>query len=552
MQELLNLEEQALVRTWIRGVPLSSLDIDSDNATLLSRLAELRFRLHLKALRIEHPNPGLLLKRSPDPSWERAALQQLTVLVRQPDIVPRTQQSLTLWLSPDLAASLLSAGMVSVADFIQIYQRSKTWWTDIEGLGRTGAKKIEQAMDQAFHADLLQPVHQPLVVYETAIVPLDRFLVPAVLDGSQGRNRADARPFIPMTNDLDAIHAWLSLLDKDSHTYRGYQREAERLLLWAIMARQKAFSSLDVTDMAEYRQFLKSPSPADQWVGPPQKKGHPDWRPLTGPMSLRSIRHAEAILRGLFNFLVQQRYLLHNPLLALAKLKPPKSEMVLGVHRAFTSEQWTLMSEVADVFIQQNTGRAQRKGLRTRLVLHLAYATGLRLHELTQLTVADLHMITRKSHTQHWLSVLGKGNKLREVPLPPALFTLVCDAYQTLTGKVLMRQPPSHPLIPDLHNPTKALTPVALHKIMKSFFALAAQHALIHDPDSAAHLAMASTHWLRHTHGSVAAENNIPLTMIRDNLGHATLATTSIYLHADEDARYAAFKHFVEPLPPKT
>jgi site-specific recombinase XerD len=60
-------------------------------------------------------------------------------------------------------------------------------------------------------------------------------------------------------------------------------------------------------------------------------------------------------------------------------------------------------------------------------------------------------------------------------------------------------------------------------------------------PETARKLEQASAHWLRHTHGSMAVERNIPLTMIRDNLGHSNIATTSHYVHADKDARYEAF-----------
>jgi site-specific recombinase XerD len=33
---------------------------------------------------------------------------------------------------------------------------------------------------------------------------------------------------------------------------------------------------------------------------------------------------------------------------------------------------------------------------------------------------------------------------------------------------------------------------------------------------------------------------NIPLTVVRDNLGHSNIATTSQYIHTENDARYDA------------
>jgi integrase len=88
---------------------------------------------------------------------------------------------------------------------------------------------------------------------------------------------------------------------------------------------------------------------------------------------------------------------------------------------------------------------------------------------------------------------------------------------------------------------------MAVHKVMKDFFRHVAEELLADNPDTAAHIARASTHWLRHTHGTVAVDSAIPLTMIRDNLGHSSIAITSHYLHSDADARYDAFKHFAEP-----
>jgi hypothetical protein len=40
--------------------------------------------------------------------------------------------------------------------------------------------------------------------------------------------------------------------------------------------------------------------------------------------------------------------------------------------------------------------------------------------------------------------------------------------------------------------------------------------------------------------GQVAVPNGIELHHVRDTLGHATIATTSIYVHGEDDARHAA------------
>ncbi|MFC6970701.1 tyrosine-type recombinase/integrase, partial [Paraburkholderia dipogonis] len=48
----------------------------------------------------------------------------------------------------------------------------------------------------------------------------------------------------------------------------------------------------------------------------------------------------------------------------------------------------------------------------------------------------------------------------------------------------------------------------------------------------------ASAHWLRHSAASHMANQQVDLRLVRDNLGHASLTTTSQYLHVDDDRRH--------------
>ena len=52
-----------------------------------------------------------------------------------------------------------------------------------------------------------------------------------------------------------------------------------------------------------------------------------------------------------------------------------------------------------------------------------------------------------------------------------------------------------------------------------------------------AQLRSATPHWLRHTHASHALEGGADLTTVRDNQRHASLTTTSGYLHVDQARR---------------
>jgi integrase len=56
-------------------------------------------------------------------------------------------------------------------------------------------------------------------------------------------------------------------------------------------------------------------------------------------------------------------------------------------------------------------------------------------------------------------------------------------------------------------------------------------------PPAAEKLRRASPHWMRPTHASHALARGAELTTVRDNLRHASIATTSIYLQSDEVKR---------------
>lgn len=543
---LLNGSELTMLRFWLNGLPMDTLaDFCGEGDNPATVLADCRARLILKARRLHTDWGEDWLERKTRANWLPLTLKRVEWLMAAVDIEPNPQQPLAYWLAEEWRGKLQPLNVVTVADWVGVYQTHATanWWQVIPGLGAVSAKAIEAQLARHFPDALLKvPPTPPLVTYQTGVVPLEQLLLPEAYNGANGENRSPNTPFIPASDDYQAIFCWLTRLNPNSHTYRSYRREAERLLLWTILVKQKALSSLNVVDLSEYRSFLGNPQPQALWIGAPQKKGQAHWKPFTGPLSLRSRRFSETVLNGLFGFLVSQRYLAHNPLQTLPKLKSPNSQQPLDINRSFTEPQWQLITTFLNNRVDASSGPEKLKWLRTRLVVQLGYGTGLRLHEMAQATLGDLSVKQRQGQNQYWLAVLGKGQKMREVPVPFPLYALLVESYQQLTGRQLNRPSPDYPLIPPLRGTeSKPLTPLALHKILKQAFALAAEDLANEQPETAEKLQYASAHWLRHTHGSTAVDRNIPLTMIRDNLGHSSIATTSHYVHADKDTRHEAF-----------
>ena len=86
--------------------------------------------------------------------------------------------------------------------------------------------------------------------------------------------------------------------------------------------------------------------------------------------------------------------------------------------------------------------------------------------------------------------------------------------------------------------PRQPLTRSAIHVIVKETMKNAAAHLRAQGEEfesAAALIEQASTHWMRHTAGPHQSVKNV-----RDNLGHASIGTTSMYVHSEDDARHDA------------
>ena len=54
----------------------------------------------------------------------------------------------------------------------------------------------------------------------------------------------------------------------------------------------------------------------------------------------------------------------------------------------------------------------------------------------------------------------------------------------------------------------------------------------------------ASTHWMRHSHASHAIAGGMPIEIAQQNLGHASLATTTVYVTTEKRRRLEAVESF--------
>ncbi|MDR2985800.1 MAG: tyrosine-type recombinase/integrase, partial [Nocardiopsaceae bacterium] len=405
----------------------------------------------------------------------------------------------------------------------------------------------------AFQPRRSLPAGHPTLTRPTVmadVAPIEAFAVPCELDGRAGSNRAPVPEGTEVAgqefhSDIEAIRAWIRVRGVNSeHTVRAYRREAEWLLLWAVVARGKAFSSLTGSDVDAYLNgFLADPQPAERWVGRAKaERFDPTWRPFTGPLPASSRETARKILSALCAWLVKVRYLLANPFDALPRLQIARPEV--DTHgRTLTHAQWRYALQTVSC---ANPTHVQQ---RDAFALLFAYATGLRRAELAGATLAALDRKGLDGTLEDaWtLKVRGKGGKVRVVPMPARLMDALRALLQLTPGGPLTLEsaPRERPLLASTTT-GRAMTADGIGLMYKRIFAQAAARLEANYPGAAADLQRASTHRLRHTHANHALDAGSDLRDVKDQLGHASLGTTTLYTKGDASCRYESVERFFE------
>jgi site-specific recombinase XerD len=516
---------EAVTRFMVRADGQSSRGILGAIRSQLITLARRRHREDLAAL-FEHP----AFART---QHARTVARAIEVLATLPTPEPLIGDDVAQWLDARAARALQAQGIKTLAALTVHIPRRRRWWVNIPGLGTRGARKIEAFF--AAHPRLTERA-LALVVAEAApdLVPLERLAVPDELDGSRGTFRAPRSTCtLTANNDYEAVQAWLELHESPA-TKNAYRKEAERLILWAIVERGRALSSLTTEDAVAYRSFLRRPAPRSRWVGPPRPRSSPEWRPFAGSLSPRSAAYALSVLGALYRWLMQQCYALANPFAGL-KVRGASRDTGLAASRAFSDGEWSMVQTVAEG-LEWSYGWEPVAAQRLRFVLDFAYATGLRASELVG---AKLGMIEEDAQGDRWLHLVGKGSRAGTVALPP-IARAALDRYlvQRRLPTTPARWDPAAPLLGSLEQDNAGgITAARLWAVLKRFFVQVAAVVQDQSPVTAEKLRRASPHWTRHTHATHALERGVDLTTVRDNLRHASVSTTSVYLHTDKEKR---------------
>lgn len=221
-----------------------------------------------------------------------------------------------------------------------------------------------------------------------------------------------------------------------------------------------------------------------------------------------SVARKCAALRSFFKFLVREGMLAENPTSAL---HTPKKDKKLP--QFLTVEEVSKLLELPDA--------ETPAGLRDKAIFETLYSSGIRVGELTGLSLGDLDLLGET------IKVRGKGKKERLCPLGApsvkALHTYINEArpfFFSKTGKAARRGFRTKADRDAVFVNAKGgrLTPRSVERLLKTY---------VHQVT----LKKVTPHTLRHSFATHLLTRGADLRSVQELLGHKNLSTTQIYTH---------------------
>ena len=221
-----------------------------------------------------------------------------------------------------------------------------------------------------------------------------------------------------------------------------------------------------------------------------------------------SVSRMISALRKFYRFLLREGAISADP---MTKIDTPKRAQHLPA---------TLSSQEVDALMAK-PDTDKPLGLRDRAIFELMYATGLRVSEVVDLRLDQLHL------AMNLLQVTGKGDKERLVLISPQATQWVDRYLQEARPKLLKRVQPKNVFV-NFHG-----GPMTRQGIWKNLKAYIASIGIEKD---------VTPHTLRHSFATRLLENGADLRVVQELLGHSDISTTQIYTHLSNQHLVAVYQ----------
>jgi integrase/recombinase XerC len=270
-----------------------------------------------------------------------------------------------------------------------------------------------------------------------------------------------------MQQSLDQfLHYARHNLRLSEHTCKAYQTDLQQFI---PVAKEFGLENWDQLNAAVVRAFMANC----------MKEG----------LSARSVHRKVSSLRAFVRYARKTKLLSRDPLVGIQLPKMAK-KLVQDIPA----------QDLSNLF-HHFPWEEQEQGLRDQSLLLTLYTTGIRLSELIALKIRDIDF------SRNTLSVIGKRNKVRLLPMHPELRD---QLRGLIKGKSV-----NDPLF-QLES-GKSLYPVFVYRLVNRYLKLFSDAA------------KTSPHVLRHSFATHMLNNGAELLAIKDLLGHSGLNATQIY-----------------------
>jgi integrase/recombinase XerD len=232
-------------------------------------------------------------------------------------------------------------------------------------------------------------------------------------------------------------------------------------------------------------------------VGRPSSRTEAEPKNSSRRLSGESVYLEIAALRAFYKFAENEKILPANPAEHLALPRRWKR-----MPKALSND------EIKKLLAPENPETPE--GLCDQAILELAYASGLRLSELKNLRLEQLHL------DAGFINVIGKGNKERVVPVGRTAVAALNCYIEIGRPKLVTTKSPANVFLTKRGTPFAAVT-LWLH--IKNRVRRAGVERNM------------TPHMLRHSFATHLLEHGADLRVIQELLGHANISTTEIYTH---------------------
>lgn len=160
-----------------------------------------------------------------------------------------------------------------------------------------------------------------------------------------------------------------------------------------------------------------------------------------------------------------------------------------------------------------------KKGIRDLALLSLLYESGCRVQEIIDIKLGNISFINPAT-----ITVNGKGNKIRVIPISPQVATILkkyCAGHNVSNPQQILFT----------NNRKEPLTRSGVSYILKKY----ADSAKKQQPDLFGK--NIHPHVLRHSKAMHLLESGVNLIYIRDFLGHSSVTTTEIYAKSNPEIK---------------